>query len=148
MQGPVDVTVMGVSRFIQAIANDGVMLPPTIEAELAGDPPSGERVMEEETAEKLQQAMRLVVERGTGTAVLPSLRGSGWTMGGKTGTAEVADRPDNGWFAGILFDAEGEPRYTVVSFLEGGGPGGAMPATIAGAVARQLIDNPPALDDE
>ena len=147
-QGPVDVTVMGVSRFIQAIANDGVMLPPTIERELAADPPSGERVMTEQTAQKLQQAMRLVVERGTGRAVVPYMQGTGWTMGAKTGTAQVADRADNGWFAAIVFDAQGEPRYTIVSFLEGGGPGGAMPATIAGAVARQLVANPPAFGDE
>ena len=66
-------------------------------------------------------------------------------MGGKTGTAEVGGSADNGWFAGILFGPDDEPRYTVVAFLEGGGPGGAMPATIAARVALALIENPPVI---
>ena len=145
-QGPVDVTVAGVSRFIQAIANDGVMLPPTFETDLAGDAPDGERVMSEETARRLQDAMRQVVERGTGRAAQPILSGTGWTMGGKTGTAQVAGRDDNGWFAGILFSPEGEPRYSVVAFVVGGGPGGGMPTVAAARVARTLTELSPVLD--
>jgi hypothetical protein len=49
-QGPVDVTVIGVSRFLQAIGNGGVMLPPTLEWELAERPARGRRVMSEATA--------------------------------------------------------------------------------------------------
>lgn len=142
-QGPVDVTVVGVSRFLQAIGNGGVMLPPTFEAELARDAPRGERVMSEETARRLQAAMRAVVDRGTGTAAGAGIRGTGWSMGGKTGTAQVAGRPDNGWFAGLVHGPDGEARYTVVAFLEGGGPGGAGPATIAGRVGRILAQQAP-----
>ncbi len=80
--------------------------------------------------------IRLVVERGTGTAVTPHIRGTGWTMGGKTGTAEVANRPDNGWFAGLILDPERQPRYTVVAFLLGGGPGGRLPAGIGAGMTR------------
>jgi cell division protein FtsI/penicillin-binding protein 2 len=145
-QGPVDVTVIGVSRFIQAIANDGVMLPPTFEYGLAIDPPRGERIMSEEVAGKLQAAMTQVVERGTARSALPILQGTGWRLAGKTGTAQVAGSRDNGWFAGILSDPEGSPRYTVVAFLEGGGPGGGAPTTIAARVARELAQGvPPAL---
>ncbi|HUE95471.1 MAG TPA: penicillin-binding transpeptidase domain-containing protein, partial [Longimicrobiaceae bacterium] len=113
-QGPVDVTVVGVSRFLQAIANRGVMLPPSFEYELAADPPRGERVMSEPTAERLMRAMRLVVEQGTGRAAQGLIAGTGWDMGGKTGTAQVPGQRDNGWFAGVLFTPEGEPRYTIV----------------------------------
>jgi hypothetical protein len=142
-QGPLDVTVLGVSRFVQSIANGGVLLPPTIERELASDPPRGERVMSAETAGKLQQAMRLVVEQGTGRAAQGILQGTRWRMGGKTGTAQVPGQPDNGWFAGILFSPEGEPRYTVVAFLVGGGPGGGQPTAIAASVAREIAQRTP-----
>jgi hypothetical protein len=137
-QGPLDVTVVGVSRFIQAIANDGIMLPPTFEMGLALDPPRGERVMSSETAQNLQRAMRLVVDQGTGRGGLGIMQGTGWRIGGKTGTAQIAGRPDNGWFASIVYDGDGVPRYTVVAFVEGGGPGGGTPTAIAASVAREL----------
>ena len=138
-QGPLDVTVVGVSRFIQGIANDGVMLQPRFEFDHVGDG-RGERIMSEQTAGRLQRDMRLVVEQGTGRAAGAPLSGTGWAMGGKTGTAQLGGRPDNGWFAGILFGPDGEPRYTIVSFVEGGGPGGGAPTTIAGQVARALTE--------
>jgi len=146
-QGPVDVTVVGISRFVQAIANDGVMIPPTLEWSRASERPRGERVMRPETARRLQEAMRLTVDRGTGRAAGAAIQGTGWRIGGKTGTAQVAGRPDNGWFAGIVFTPEGEPRYTVVAFLEGGGPGGGLPATIAGRIARIVAQQAPDIGD-
>ena len=147
-QGPVDVTVIGVSRFIQAIANGGVMLPPTLERELALDPPDGERVMSEQTAAKLMQAMMLVVDQGTARAAQAIIGPTGWDMGGKTGTAQVAGRPDNGWFAGIVFDPQGRPRYTITSMVEAGGGGGGLPTRIAASVARVLAEEEPALLEE
>lgn len=147
-QGPVDVTVMGVSRFIQAIGNSGVMLPPTLESELAEDPPRGERVMSEQTARKLMDAMKLVVDQGTARAAAGIIGDTGWDMGGKTGTAQVAGRADNGWFAGLLFSPEGEPLYSIVSFVEGGGGGGGAPTRIAARVARDIAQNPPVYGGE
>ena len=144
-QGPVDVTVVGISRFIQAIGNDGVMLPPTFEMELGADPPRGERVMSEEVARKLQAAMQRVVQEGTGRSALPAVQGTGWRLGGKTGTAQVAGQADNGWFAGLLFDSSGNARFSVVAFLDGGGSGSGGPTSIAAAVARELATNEPPL---
>jgi cell division protein FtsI/penicillin-binding protein 2 len=137
-QGPVDVTPIHVSRFLQAIGNDGVMLPPTLEQRLADKPPRGERVMSEPTAERLQAAMLEVVERGTARRVGPRLRGTGWKLGGKTGTAQVRGARDDGWFAGLIFNEQGEPEYTVAAYLRGGGPGGSGPATIAAGLAHYL----------
>ncbi len=143
-QGPLDVTVMGVSRFVQAIGNDGVMIPPTLETSYAASIPRGERVMRESTAEKLQAAMLQVVDRGTATSARGPMQGTGWRLGGKTGTAQVAGARDNGWFAGLVFSPEGEPRYSVVTLLEGGGPGGGGPTAISAAVARELaLETPP-----
>lgn len=142
-QGPLDVTVAGVSRFIQAIGNDGVLLPPTVESRFAERPPRGERVMRPETAKKLQRAMLATVDHGTGTAARGPMGGTGWRIGGKTGTAQVAGQRDNGWFAGLIFDPRGEPRFSVVTFLEGGGPGGGQPTAISAAVAREIASDPP-----
>jgi membrane peptidoglycan carboxypeptidase len=137
-QGPVDVTLVGVSRFLQAIGNDGTMLPPTIEHERAERAERGERVMSEETARRLQAAMLEVVRSGTARSVAPRVAGSGWALGGKTGTAQVAGARDDGWFAGLMHDGEGRPRYSVVVYLQGGGPGGAGPASIAAEMTRRM----------
>lgn len=137
-QGPLDVTVLGISRFIHAIANGGVMVRPRFEYELARSERGGERIMTVETAHRLQRAMRRVAEEGTGRAAETIMQGTGWRIGGKTGTAQIAGQPDNGWFAAILFSPDGVPRYTIVSYVEGGGTGGGAAARIAGEVGREL----------
>jgi cell division protein FtsI/penicillin-binding protein 2 len=143
-QGPVDVTPIAVSRFVQAIGNGGVMLPPTLESERAERPEEGTRVMSAATAQKLQRAMLAVVDSGTARSTLPLLEGLRWDLGGKTGTAQIAGRPDDGWFAGLVFGPDGRPRYTVVVYLRGGGPGGREPAAIAAGVTRVLARTAPA----
>ncbi|MBA4156565.1 MAG: hypothetical protein H0X65_03710 [Gemmatimonadetes bacterium] len=140
-QGPIDVTVVGISRFVQAIGNNGIMLRPTLEWEQAESPSEVERVMSAETARRLQVAMRDVVERGTARSVAPRLRGIPWRLGGKTGTAQIPGAPDDGWFAGLIFGPDEAPRYSVVVYLQGGGPGGARPASIAAELTRFLASD-------
>jgi cell division protein FtsI/penicillin-binding protein 2 len=136
-QGPIDVTPIAMSRFVQAIGNDGVMLRPTLEAARASKPTEVGRVMKVETSRRLRQAMLEIVDRGTARSVAPRLAGlGGWDLGGKTGTAQIARAPDDGWFAGLIFDPEHRPRYTVVAYLQGGGPGGGRPAAIAAGMTR------------
>lgn len=146
-QGPVDVTPIHVSRFLQAIGNGGVMLPPVLEWEQAESRPEGTRVMRPETAERLQAAMREVVDRGTARSVARVLDGTEWDLGGKTGTAQVRGAPDDGWFSGLVFGPQGEARYTVVVYLRGGGPGGALPARAAAGLARHLAKQRPVLGE-
>lgn len=137
-QGPVDVTPIAVSRFLQAIGSGGVMLPPTLEADRLDDlPEEPRRVMKETTAVKLQRAMLQVVDSGTARAALPVLQGTGWDMGGKTGTADIrqGQRPD-GWFAGLMFGPDGRAKYTIVVYLDQGGPGGRDPTRIAAGMTR------------
>jgi cell division protein FtsI/penicillin-binding protein 2 len=135
-QGPIDVTPIHVSRFVSAIGNGGVMVDATIEGELAREAPDGRRIMSQETAGKLLAAMMRVVDHGTARSTAPVLQGLTWDMAGKTGTAQVARADDNGWFAGLILDPEGRPRYSVVAFLIGGGPGGRMPAGIGAGMTR------------
>jgi cell division protein FtsI/penicillin-binding protein 2 len=134
---------VGISRFIQAIGNGGVALRPTIEEAVARSRASdagreGTRIMSEATARKVLAAMRLVVQHGTAASAGRLLDDSEWSMAGKTGTPEIPGERDSGWFAGLALDAQGRPRYTVVVYLRGGGPGGAKPATIAAQMVRVL----------
>jgi membrane peptidoglycan carboxypeptidase len=138
-QGPVDVTPIGVSRFVSAIGNGGVMLPVTLEAARLRDVPEGRQVMKPGTAVRLQRAMLEVVQKGTGVRALPILQGTGWNLGGKTGTADVrrGHIPD-GWFAGLMFTPDGRPRYSVVVYLQNGGQGGRSAAPVAALMTRWM----------
>jgi peptidoglycan glycosyltransferase len=138
-QGPVDVTPIGVSRFVSAIGNGGVMLPVTLEAGRLRDVPEGRRIMKQGTSLKLQQAMLEVVQRGTGVRAIPILQGTGWNLGGKTGTADVrrGHVPD-GWFAGLMFGPDGRARYSVVVYLQNGGQGGRSAAPLAAQMTRWM----------
>ena len=135
--GPVDVTPIAVSRFIQAIGNNGVMLPVTLEQDALREVPEGSEVMKPATARKLQRAMLEVVDTGTAVSVKPALAKLTWDMGGKTGTADIrrGQRPD-GWFAGLIHGADGQPRYTIVVYLQQAGQGGRAPAGVAAAMTR------------
>lgn len=135
-QGPIDVTPIHMARLVSAIGNGGVMVNPTIEQELAAADGEERRVMSQETAGKLLAAMTQVVDRGTARSTAPVLEGLAWDLAGKTGTAQVAGEADNGWFAGLILGPEGRPRYSVVAFLIGGGPGGRMPAGIGAGMTR------------
>ncbi|MGH7458471.1 MAG: penicillin-binding transpeptidase domain-containing protein [Longimicrobiaceae bacterium] len=148
-QGPVDVTVIHLARFLQAIGNGGVMLAPTLEWELARQAekqtetetePAGTRVMSPETSHRLQAAMLEVVRSGTARSVADRLEGTGWSLGGKTGTAQVFRQADDGWFGSLLFDPSGQARYAVIAYLVGGGPGGRQPAAAAAGLARSLVE--------
>jgi len=136
-QGPVDVTPIGISRFVQAIGNGGVMLPVTLESARLKQAGEGRPIMKPGTAAKLQSAMLAVVDSGTAIRAVPILQGTGWDMGGKTGTADVrrGHVPD-GWFAGLMFGPDGRAKYTVVVYLQNAGQGGRIPATLAADLTR------------
>ena len=138
-QGPVDVTPIAVSRFMQAIGLGGRMLPVTLEHDRLDDLPEPRQIMKPGTANRLMLAMRNVVDEGTGVRAIPILEGSGWDMGGKTGTADIraGQRPD-GWFSGLMFGPDNRARYTVVVWLEGGGQGGRAPTVIAANMTRYM----------
>ena len=137
-QGPIDVTPIHVARFVSAIGNGGVMVDPTIESVFSEEVPDSRRIMSEETAGRLLAAMTRVVDEGTARSTAPVLEGLEWDLAGKTGTAQVARAADNGWFTGLMLDPSGRPRYSVVVFLEGGGPGGRRPAAVGAGLTRYV----------
>lgn len=148
------VTGLHVSRFMQAVGNGGMMLSPVAREEQPA--PSSRilrqsrrqsgrnpiRVMQQSTALRLQSAMRDTVARGTAKSIAETLKGTGWQIGGKTGTgpgpAPIGPQSD-GWFAGLIFDPQGQARFTVATFVRHGGTGGGNAAKISAALARYII---------
>lgn len=147
-QGAVSTTPLQVARGLAAVVNGGKLIKPRlIQKVVAGDgrvvdqrssQPEVLRVIDIEPSvlEQLKKAMVGVVEdkRGTGhKAALP--KESKITVGGKTGTAQVASREvgiaaeDHAWFAG--FAPAEKPEIVVVALVENGGHGGAAAAPIA-----------------
>lgn len=147
------VTALHVSRFLQAIGNDGVMLPPVAREEQFASPapaspaPHHEhgnsiRVMQQSTAQRLQSAMRDCVQRGTAKRIARVLENTGWKIGGKTGsgTALLPKRSQlDGWFAGLIFDRKNKARFTIATFVRSGGLGGENAAMISAQLARWII---------
>jgi beta-lactamase class A len=140
------VTALHLSRFLQAIGNGGVMLGPLARTEdhattLSTTNPA--RIMNEETAVKLQQVMRRAVEHGTAKAAAPILAPTGWTLGGKTGTgpqpgSTAAGPASDGCFAGLIFDPQLRARFTVVTYVNHGGFGGGNATRLSAEIGRWL----------
>jgi cell division protein FtsI/penicillin-binding protein 2 len=141
------VTMLHVSRFLQAVGNNGMVLPPIARKEtdkpVAQAAATYRRIMQENTALWLQAAMRDVVQNGSAQSIAHALDGTGWQIGGKTGTGPglgSAGPPYDGWFAGLVFDPEGKARFTVATYVRHGGPGGENAALISAQLARYLIE--------
>ena len=143
------VTSLHISRFLQAVGNQGMLLPPHAGLESSGSKVTASagkprRVLQESTARRLQAAMRDVVHRGSAQSIAHALDGTGWQIGGKTGTGpspEPIGPQSDGWFAGLVFDPQGRARFTVATFVRHGGRGGGNAAMISAGIARFLIEN-------
>jgi Penicillin binding protein transpeptidase domain len=139
------VTLLHISRFLQAVGNGGKMILPNawIQAgtrQEAGGATSqaglGKQVMQGSTAERLQSAMLDNVQRGTATRIRSRL-GDKWKIGGKTGT----DSESDGVFAGLVFDSNGVPRYSFVTYIKGGGKGGGVAAEVSAELIIFILGN-------
>ena len=139
------VTAVHMSRFLQAVGNNGVMLPPVAREKARPKslppPTNSSRIMKESTAQRLQAAMREVVQRGTAKSIATVLEKTKWQIGGKTGTGPGVIGPQSdGWFAGLIFDPKGNARLTVATFVRHGGRGGGNAARISAELARFIIN--------
>ncbi|HEY2723481.1 MAG TPA: penicillin-binding protein 2 [Pseudonocardiaceae bacterium] len=136
-------TVLQMAGMYQAIANDGVRIPPrAIKAQIAPDGtrtetprPPGVRVVSPQTAKTVRDMLRAVTQkapgqqRGTGSQAALD----GYQISGKTGTAQQVDpacgcySDSNYWitFAGIL--PADNPRFVVGIMLDDPGTGSAAP---------------------
>jgi len=150
------VTLLHVSRFLQAVGNGGLLVRPLALTDggdrgargdgsdriIAPPPapprPGGTRIVTAATAARLQAALSDAVLRGTASGIR-GLPGHGWTMGGKTGTGPGEARPYDGCFAGLVFDGRRAPRYTIASYVRRGGRGGGAAAQLAAELVGRTL---------
>jgi peptidoglycan glycosyltransferase len=147
-QYDVTATPLQMAMVSQAIANGGVLTSPHMVSEVRaadGDvlenhqDPDSERVLDEDTAGQLADAMRTVVEEGTGSnAHIPGL-----TVGGKTGTAQHgvdnSERP-YAWFTSYAEGPDGEQVAVAVVVEDADVPRSEISGNgLAAPVARAMM---------
>ncbi|RJQ83827.1 penicillin-binding protein 2 [Pseudonocardiaceae bacterium YIM PH 21723] len=139
-------TLLQMTGMYQAIANDGVRVPPRViktvtSADGLQDPqarPEGVRVVSPETAKTVRDMLRAVTQKSPGqTGTGPAAALEGYQVSGKTGTAQQIDPAcacysnSKYWitFAGIL--PADNPRYVVGLMLDA--PSGGTPESVSAA---------------
>ncbi len=144
-QRDVRVTPLQVAMVSAGIANDGVVMEPTLVRSVRGEdlevirapsPTELGRAMGAEDADLLTGMMVGVVAEGTGRAA----QVDGVEVAGKTGTAQHAEgRPPHAWFT--AFAPADDPVVAVAVVVEDGGEAGdqASGGRTAAPVAREMI---------
>lgn len=140
------VSPLHICMITAAIANDGVMMEPKLvrsimnarnyEYKQLSEKQVG-RVLSSETAQTLRAMMELAVQSGTATRADID----GYTVGGKTGSAQTSDSGStktHAWFTGYVYD-DGHPLCITV-LVEHGGSGGGVAAPIAQKVLQKALD--------
>ncbi|THV28016.1 penicillin-binding transpeptidase domain-containing protein [Glycomyces paridis] len=146
-------TVLQNALIAATIANDGERMAPQLVDELTdsagetvqkGGEESLGRSISKDTAEQLRIIMEAVVDYGSGS----NAQIDGYTVGGKTGTAEHSEGAEgseapHGWFHGWAMGEDGEPAVAVCVFLDSYGDGAsAQAAEISGDLMQQVLDGP------
>jgi cell division protein FtsI (penicillin-binding protein 3) len=147
----ISVTPLAVATGMNAIFNDGVYIPLTIRKLGPGEVPKGRRVISEQTSRTMLDLMRLNATLGTGRGA--DQAAPGYSVGGKTGTAQKAI---NGHYAvgkrvssfAAIFPTDGPmdaQRYFVFILLDEPNPtkdtgGFAMGAQTAAPTAGRVIE--------
>lgn len=126
-QGALQLTPLSVALLTSAVADDGLMLEPTLSP--SARPRLRARPFTCSAAARVKKMMRAAVRQGTGRACdLPAL-----SVCGKTGTAETGRGADHSWFT--CFAPMDAPRLAVTVLVENGGFG----ACAALPVAREIL---------
>jgi cell division protein FtsI/penicillin-binding protein 2 len=125
-------------RFVGAIANGGL----AVDMSLLKDrglsaviPPSSERMMSRDTAEKLATMMNYNVHKTYGEDNFPGLE-----LYAKSGTAEVGgNAAPHAWFTGYITNEETPLAFIVL--VENGGSGRHTAGAVANAVLQAAVSN-------
>ena len=145
-QGEVLVTPLHMAMIAGAIANGGTMMKPWLIEKITNSlgaatttaaPAAYRRVLSESVAGKIAEYMYETVQSGTATRAAIK----GYTVGGKTGSAEVSDDKTvetNAWFTGFIYD-DAHP-YAISVVIEGGGAGARMPSELAAKALKKAIE--------
>ena len=134
-QGNTLVSPMHMALITSAIANDGVLMKPYLIDKVTNaggdtirttEPADYRRLMTSNEAALLGKLMEGVVQNGTATA----LNGRGYTVAGKTGSAEYDENgSSHSWFIG--YSNVDKPDLVVAIIVEGGGTGSEAAVPIA-----------------
>jgi len=134
-QGTTTVTPLQNLLVAATVANNGVMMKPYLIDHVEDtdgntvetfSPETNATIMTSSEAAILKKMMRAVVTEGTGTKA----QGEGYTVAGKTGSAEWATGKDpHAWFVG--FANVEDPEIAVCVIVEQGNSGGSTAAPIA-----------------
>ena len=112
------VTPLHLASAYAALVNGGVWRPATLLKVQPGHAPNGRRVIRPDTSYRIRQLLRLVVRDGTGRMG----EAPGYRVGGKTGTAEVAQAGGYAKNANVSTFAAAfpmdAPRYVVIAMLD------------------------------
>ena len=137
-QGNTLVSPMHMALITSAIANNGVLMKPYMidqvqnyqgESVSRTEPEVYRRLLSTQEANLLNKLMQQVVTSGTAS----SLNGRGYSVAGKTGSAEYTDTGEShSWFVG--FSNTENPDLAVSIIVESGGTGSEAAVPIAGAI--------------
>ena len=146
-QGRVLATPMHMALIASAIANDGLMSEPrllkSITTAQGGEralpqAAAPRRVLPEGVAARIEKEMIGVVKSGTGTR---AALGNGYTVAGKTGSAEASDDKSiesHAWFVGYI--TNDNAPYAICVLVENGGSGGGVAAPLARKTLEKAIN--------
>ena len=124
-QGEILVTPLQMALVTSMYVNDGKMMRPYLvdsivdaEGDVTNttDPEVWQQSISPGTAADVEQMMIAAVENGSVSAAALD----GYTVGGKTGTAETGGGSAHSWFIGFIGEDDGDPQYAVAVILEHG----------------------------
>ena len=145
-QSEVLVTPLHMAMIAGSVANGGTMMQPWLVERITnslnittytGQSAVYRQVMSGSTADIIAGAMAQAVQSGTATKAAVS----GYTVCGKTGSAEVSDDKSvktNAWFTGFVADKD--HPYAVAVVVEQGGAGGTVAAPVGAKALRAAIE--------
>lgn len=146
-QSEVLVTPMEMALVTSVVANDGVLMKPTLLKKVVDNegkdirliqPEILDKIINVDVAKTIKEYMRKTVESGTGK----SANIQGLSICGKTGTADHDDKPlideePHSWFT--AFAPYKEPKIVVSVIVEEGGTGGGKAASIAANLIKEYL---------
>lgn len=142
-QGDIMASPLMMTKIVQTIANDGVLIEPTIalkEVNALGQEKeikkTEKQIFSKEVNDVLKILLREVGKTGTGKNNTLEERGG---LAGKSGTAQhLENKEAHGWFTGY-FPAD-DPQYAMTILVEEGGSSATTALPIFDRVANQILD--------